>query len=63
MATKHKSAAIVTIKDAAKMTPKGRKQVATWLRQHATDLVEGGARYAPRFTGRYLYEPRMPRKR
>lgn len=26
MATKHKSAAIVTIKDAAKMTPKGRKQ-------------------------------------
>lgn len=56
MAKKHKSAAIVTIRDAGKMTPKGRRAVAKWLRQHAEMLTKHGRNYSKRFTGRYLYE-------
>ena len=52
---KSKSAAIVTIKDASKMTAAGRRRIAAWLRNHATWLVESGNKYSARFTGRYLY--------
>jgi len=52
---KHQSAAVVTIKDAAKMTPEGRKAVAKWLRQHAAYLVKHGEEYSSTFRGRYLY--------
>lgn len=60
MATKRKrkaekSAAILTILKADKMTPKGRKDIAGWLRQHAAWLTRHGDEYSPRFTGRYLY--------
>lgn len=55
MRQKEKSAAILTIKDAPRMTPKGRREVAAWLRMHANYLVKYGHEYSPRFTGRYLY--------
>ena len=49
------SAAIITIKNAAGMTKKGRRRIATWLRKHADWLEKDGDKYAKRFTGRYLY--------
>lgn len=51
-----KSAAIVTVKDASKMTPKGRRSIAAWLRMQADNLEKDGHLYATRFTGRYLYK-------
>lgn len=50
-----RSVAVVTIKDAGRMTKKGRKAIADWLRKHADDLEKLGDNYAPRFRGRYLY--------
>lgn len=50
-----KSAAVLTVFDAHKMTPAGRKRIAKWLRSHADMLVGEGKNYAPRFRGRYLY--------
>lgn len=52
-----KSAAIVTIHGAGKMTKKGRKSIAAWLRKHAEMLEKEGEHYSEgRFTGRYLYD-------
>jgi len=54
--TKTKSAAVVSIFAAPAMTPKGRRQIAAWLRRHADLLVKEGKNYTSgRFTGRYLY--------
>lgn len=50
-----KSAAIVTIKEADKMTAKGRKAIAAWLRRQAAFLEKHGNEYSARFTARYLY--------
>lgn len=53
--SKEKSAAILTIKEAAEMTPEGKKDIARWLRRQAKFLEQSGAEYASRFTARYLY--------
>jgi hypothetical protein len=51
-----KSAASITIKSPGKMTKRGRKDIATWLRQHANWLTKYGDEYTTgRFTGRYFY--------
>lgn len=55
MKTKNKSAAIVTIRDADKMSPKGRKRIAAWLRSRAVLLEQHGDLMAKTFTARYLY--------
>lgn len=55
MKRKSESAAILTVKRAAEMTPKGRREIAKWLRRHADMLVRDGKDYSARFTGRYLY--------
>jgi hypothetical protein len=52
---KTKSAAIVTIKDAPKMSKRGRKAIAAWLRRQAVFLEQYGTKLSPRFTARYLY--------
>lgn len=52
---KEKSAAIVTIKGAAMMTPAGRKRVAAWLKKQAEYLTKHGKELAPSFRARYLY--------
>jgi hypothetical protein len=52
---KEKSAAIVTIKDAPKMSRKGRKDIASWLRRQATFLEKHADQFAGRFTARYIY--------
>lgn len=55
---RYQSAAVVTIRNADKMTKKGRAEVATWLRRHASDLVKYGANYDGNFRGRYRYSAR-----
>lgn len=52
---KDKSAAVVTIKDAGKMTKKGRREVAAWLRKTAETLTKYGDELAPTFRARYIY--------
>lgn len=52
---KEKSAAVLTVRMADEMTPKGRREVAAWLRRQAAMLVKEGPNYAKRYTGRYLY--------
>ena len=53
---KIKAAAILTIRDAADMTPEGRKDIAAWLKQQAKDLVKYGDDYSGELRARYLYE-------
>lgn len=52
--TKDKSIAILTIRDAARMTERERQGIAKWLRAHADQILKEGPRYSKRFTGRYL---------
>lgn len=53
---KEQSAAVLTIKSPGKMTSKGRKEIAGWLRQQANNLVKDGKLYTDgRFTARYMY--------
>lgn len=49
-----KTAAIITIKDGARMSRRGRKQIAAWLRRQASFLESDGPRFAPRFRARYF---------
>jgi hypothetical protein len=53
---KVETAAVVTINEAWDMTPRGRKDVADWLRRTAADLVKHGSEYGKRFTARYRYD-------
>lgn len=50
-----KTAAILTIRDADKMTKKGRREIADWLRARADDLIEHGDQLAATFCARYYY--------
>lgn len=56
-------AGIVCIHRAAEMTPKGRREVAAWLRKTADGLVKEGDNYAARFTARYFYKKTKPTKK
>jgi hypothetical protein len=52
-------AASLTIYKANKMTKEQKKEVASWLRQEANDLVKFGNQYAKRMTARYFFnEPK-----
>ena len=53
---KDKSAAVLTIKDAPKMSEKGRKAIALWLRRQAGFLLKHNKQLANRYTARYLYK-------
>lgn len=55
MANAVKSAAILTLKDAPKMTKRGRKEIASWLRRQARFLESHGTQLAGRFIARYRY--------
>lgn len=51
-----KTAATLTILDAAKMTKRGRSSVAAWLRQQARYLTrKKPPNYASRHIARYFY--------
>ena len=51
------SVAIVTIKKPGMMTPKGRKEIAAWLRRQAANLLKYGKDYndTGAFRARYFY--------
>jgi len=53
---KEKSAAILTIKDISKMTPKGRKDIVNWLRQQISNIQKYHKKpgFASRYTARYF---------
>lgn len=48
-----KPIATLTIRFGAKATPKGRKQIAAWLRKEARHLERCGREYAPRVSCRF----------
>ena len=50
-----KTAAVLTINDAAKWTARGRKRVACWLIQQAKFLVNHGKDFSGTFRARYIY--------
>lgn len=52
---KEQSAAILTIKEADKMTKPGRKAIAAWLRKQADFFQKHGDQYSRKYTARYLY--------
>jgi len=52
---KQKASAIITIRDADKMTPRGRRAVAAWMVRQAGFLTKFGRELSPRFTARFLY--------
>jgi hypothetical protein len=49
-----RAVATLHVAGAAKMTAKGRAQIATWLRKQADALQSEGDKYAARFRARYL---------
>ncbi len=55
---KVRSAAVLTLRDAARMTPKGRREIARWLERQARDLVEFGDQYSGTLRARYFRVPR-----
>ncbi len=50
-----KLAAILTIKDAPLLTPTGKKDVASWLRRQARDLIKHGDDYGSVCRARYVF--------
>jgi len=52
--TKQLNPAKLTIRRAAKMTPKGRQAISDWLYQQAEMLRCQGDNYAPVFTANYV---------
>ena len=52
---KVRCAAVVTVRDAAKWTKKGRGEVAAWLRRQAASLEQSGEVYTGTCRMRYLY--------
>lgn len=50
-----KTAAIVTIHQAPKMTYKGRRSIAKWLVRQADLLMKKHGKLSGRFTARYNY--------
>jgi hypothetical protein len=53
---KEKSAAVITIREPGRMSKRGRKAIAQWLRKQAEHFLKHGDQYSEtRFTARYLY--------
>ena len=58
MASKRKlnPTAIITIRRPGKMTARGRRDIAAWLKKHAAYLLKHGKDYTEgTFTGRFIY--------
>lgn len=48
------AAAIITIRDAAKMTPRGRRDIAAWIRRTAEDFEKNADKLARIYRTRYM---------
>jgi hypothetical protein len=46
--------AMLEIEDAAKMTEKGRKEVADWLKRQAKELIKEGKNYSKLYKASYF---------
>jgi len=55
MKTKLRTDAVLTIKEANKMSTGGKRILAKWLRDQANDLLKLGSNYSPRFRARYMH--------
>jgi hypothetical protein len=51
-----KSAATLVIHRASEMTPKGRENIAKWLRKQGAALINDGHLYSKITTIKYLYK-------
>ena len=51
-----KAAAVLTIRNAAKMSPQGRIDIAKWLDKQKKFFLDYPQELSPRFTARYLYD-------
>jgi len=49
-----KTVAVLTIKEAGRMTAEGREELAEWLRAQADGVLAEGNNYADRFRARFL---------
>jgi len=56
-----KAAAVLTVRDAPRMTPGGRRRVANWLRKQADTIAIAGSQLSDRYTARYLYADALER--
>lgn len=57
MKAENKSAATITINKAGLMSPKGRSQIAAWMRRTADDFEKLGGQYTHgRFRACYYYK-------
>jgi hypothetical protein len=52
---KAKRAAVLTIRDADKLSKRGRKDIAAWLRNHARWLEKYGDQYGKELRAGYNY--------
>lgn len=55
---KDRAAAVITIRDGAKMTRRGVKDVAKWLRKQANWFECHSGTLSPTFRARYIYTER-----
>ena len=55
-------AARFTVRRASEMTPKGRKQIAKWLRDEAVKLDRDGADYSATFVSRFWFKIPKPKR-
>jgi len=53
-AKKEVALAVLTIRDAAKMSDARRKEIGNWLRRQASFLLKSNGEMASRFTARFL---------
>lgn len=51
----NKIVASIMIHDAAMMTPKGKKDIADWLKKQAKMLLKEGDNYTTRFRAAFYY--------
>lgn len=54
MSPKNDVVARVTVYGASEMTPTRRREVAAWLKRHASDLIRRGLNYPKRFTETWM---------
>jgi len=57
MSKRPTSSVTITIHDAPDMTKEATKEIAKWMRRHASFLEKQPRDLAKRFTARYMYRP------
>lgn len=63
MQSANAAAAVITIHDAPRMTLKGRREVAQWMKEQAEFLLEFGSQYSKGYRSRYMYRTTKRKKK